>query len=388
MALCEYFLSLVYYDKQLLSWIVWLLVFCFIWSIGKKHGLKGAVKISLTAILIFLSFITGSLVLPLPAPRLNVPGNLTKIDFHSHTYYSYDAIDSPESDLKFHRAQGFDLFFATEQQNTESLAHFEKPDQLSEVFPGVQVRTKDGNALLVLGSKYFDGKEFRKKSNKEITSAPHSQGLLVICPHWWKWRIPPIENIYSAGADGFEVYNPGYMQLDETERKQIIDFCKEKNLLMTSATDWHGWGAFSSVWTVVQGKPEDVKADPIRFLKGKPKTIIATYKRNKAKTAVRYFFEPFYAVYYYFAGIDYYQYISWVVWLLVFLILSSFRTVLCGSISAAFFITAVFCLRTGLSIKENESILPLLVPALVILGIGWLAAAFFSVKQAKKTAQS
>ena len=371
-ALCEYFLSLVYYEKQLLSWIFWLLALSFIFGIRKKDGFAGAVRLGLFSMLIFLSLITVALISPLPRPELKVPDNFTKMDFHSHTYYSYDAVDSPGSNLRFHRGQGFDLFFITEQQNTESLKFFDKDSQLSGVFPGVQVRTTDGNALLVLGSRYFDGKKFRKKSNKEIISLAHSENLLVICPHWWKWRKPPLEKIYSAGVDGFEVYNPGYGQLSETERKRIIDFCSKNSLLMTSATDWHGWGSFSSVWTVVEGKPDEVRADPVKYLKSKPNTVVAAYKREESQSPVRYYLEPFYAAYYYFAGIDYYQCLSWLFWILVFMILSNFGRALRGVISAAFFVTAAYYIKIALSIKENETILPLLVPALIVLGIGWL----------------
>ena len=387
-ALCEYFVSLAYYDKQLISWVFWLLALCFIFGIRKKGGLRDAVSLILFSMLIFLSLVTVSLISPLPAPELKIPDSFTKIDFHSHTYYSYDAIDSPQANLRFHIKQGFDLFFATEQQNTESLSHFEKGEQLSRVFPGVQVRTTDGNALLVLGSKYFDGKKFRKKSNKEIVALAHSENLLVICPHWWKWRMPPLENIYRAGVDGFEVYNPGYMQLSETERKRTIDFCKEKKLLMISATDWHGWGAFSSVWTVFEGNPAEVKSDPVKFLKGKPKTMVVAYKRNEAAALSRYYLEPFYAIYYYFAGIDFYQCLSWLAWILVFLILSRFKRALCGLISAGFFVTSAFYIRIALSVKDNETILPLLVPVTIVLGIGWLITLFCVGKHAERTARS
>lgn len=382
-AFCEYLLSIVYYGPQLLSWVLWIFIFCLGYGIKERQKFAGIGALFLRYLLIFISFVTAVLIVPLPVPRLNAPSNFTKIDFHSHTYFSYDAIDSPKSNLRFHDRLGFDLFFATEQQNTNSLDHFDKKARLSKVFPGVQVRTKDGNALLVLGEKYFDGREFAKKRNHEIIALAHSKNLLVICPHWWKWRTPSIEEIYKAGVDGFEVYNPGYMQLAETERQSIISFCEGKNLLMTSATDWHGWGAFSDVWTVVEEKPDRVKAHPVQYLKTRPKTMVLVNSRNESQKKIRYYLEPFFAIYYYFSTLGVWECLSWLVWVLLLILLFSWKRIFFGIISAAFFAGAAYYLGIAFSIKDNETILPLVVPALFLIGLGWLIAAILPAR--KKT---
>ena len=375
-AFCQYVLSLISYSFQLLSWVFWLLVGCILTAAARKKLNFKKIAGNYTGILlVFLSLITAVLIMPLPAPRLNVPPGHTKIDFHSHTYYSYDAIDSPNSNLRFHNKLGFDMFFATEQQNTESLKYFPVAEQLNKVFPGVQVRTRDGNALLILGDKNFDGKEFRRRTNKEIIDLAHSKNLLVVCPHWWKWRKPSVEEIYEAGVDGFEVYNPGYKQITEDERNWLIAFCKEKNLLMTSATDWHGWGSISNAWTVVKGDAEEVKKRPIEYLKNRSETLIIAYKKAELQNNIRFIFEPFFALYYYFSGINIYQCLGWAFWAVIILLLAYLKRVVYSVISLGFFGGTVYYFLLSLTIKGNETIFPLVVPALFILGFGWLFAA-------------
>ncbi|MCX5781985.1 MAG: hypothetical protein NT145_04695 [Elusimicrobia bacterium] len=370
----EYIFSLYSYGFQLISWISWIFISVLIGCINRKNlKVADAIKYFLFSVLIFLSLITFTAIAPLPAPLLKTPPEYLKADFHAHTYYSFDTITSPHENLKFHQNNGYDFFFVTDHRGPRGFNSSAELQTSGKAFPGMQIRALEGNALLVLGDKNFDGKQFWGKTNKEIIELAHSKGLLVICPHWWKFRIPPIEQLYNDGVDGFEIYNFAYKNISEKERNKIIELCRQKNLLMVGVIDWHGWAWAGNVWTVIKKEDDKIKTNPAEYLKNNRKTSVVVYKKSETQNRIRYIFEPFFGIYYYFSGINLLQSLIWILWILFFLWASRFIREISIFLGAVFILSGIYYTVISFSVEGNKTIMPLLVPILAVLGLGWFA---------------
>ncbi|MDR0800321.1 MAG: hypothetical protein LBN01_02170 [Endomicrobium sp.] len=119
--------------------------------------------------------------------------------------------------------------------------------------------------------------------------------MLVIMPRWWKWHRQAFAELKDFGIDGFEIYNREYRNFNENERRAMIDFSKENNILMFGVTDWHRWGCMSDVWTVFQG---NVSENIQEQLAKKPQIQVILYGQEQSRSILRFIFEPFVAFYY------------------------------------------------------------------------------------------
>ena len=138
----------------------------------------------------------------------------------------------------------------------------------------------------------------------DIIRKVHENKMLVIMPHWQKWHRQAFVELKDFRIDGFEIYNCGYRNFNENERRAMIDFSKENNLLMFGVTDWHGLVCMSDVWTVFQG---NVSENITGVACKKPQMQVILYRQERSISILRFIFEPFAAFYYYIknAGLKY-----------------------------------------------------------------------------------
>jgi hypothetical protein len=228
--------------------------------------------------------------------------------------YSHDNLSTPSSSLRFHKTQGYDSFFITEHNHTKGFDKFPENVKYKEVFPGVQMQTKDKVSVLLLSGVQFDGDEYKDKTLKEIIEKAHQNDMLVLMPHWWKWHRQSLQELVDSGIDGFEIYNCGYRYLTKKELKEIIKISEENNLLMAGSTDWHGWGYMTDVWTVFDINPGANLKD---ILDKKPQTQVLLYRQEQSASVLRFVFEPFMAFYYYIKNADVISVLSLMVWIML-----------------------------------------------------------------------
>ena len=374
----EYLLSFTRYMLQLDSWMFWLLLFAFVMGLNKKDTLKQSLKRAFRFEVYFLSIIMFCLVLPFPAPVLKVPGDFLAVDFHSHTFYSHDGLVSPAESLYYHRRLGFDSFFVTEHGHVNSFDKFPADKKLKTVYPGMQVSTTERVSLLVLADRQFDAAPYLHKSAKDVIELAHKNGFAVVCPHWWKWRYFSWQQLYDFGIDGFEVYNAGYRKFSREERGRLVDFCREKGLLMTGSTDWHGWGYLSNVWTVLE-KTGDSGTFPFDALRKHAVTKVIVLERpGEVNNTLRYVLEPFFGLYYYFGSLNGKQAFYWLAWVALFI--TAKRTGLIKTLMP--FMSIVLCaVFAGLAVcsiviwipllPENQVLGKLLAPVFFGISAGW-----------------
>ncbi len=310
-------LERAFYKPAVISWAAWTAAVVFIYSIVTKKTV-GQFLIKLLYGLVFLAtFFVFVAFIPLPGPKLNKPEGYVAADIHSHTVNSHDNISLPCSNLKFHRLQGFDFFFITEHNHTKGFNKFPEETKGKEVFPGMQMQTKDGVSVLLLSSKQFDGEEYKNLRLPEIIEKAHKNNMLVIMPHWWKWHKHTFNELKGLGIDGFEIYNTGYRYFDEEEMHNLIDFSNENKLMMFGTTDWHGWGYMTDVWTVFKGS-KDVNLQ--LQLSKNPETKVILYREKQSAAPLRFVFEPFMAFYYYVKNAEIHSLFAFMAWFAVIFI--------------------------------------------------------------------
>lgn len=284
------------YVFALASWLVWLVLITILFCRYKKFSVKNTIIASCFSFFFFVSITCSVIILPVIGPKLIVPNGYKAVDCHSHTISSRDNISNMLSSISFHNGQGFTDFFVTEHDNTKGYHTIPGDIGTNHIFPGIQIRSKEGQSVLLLSNNYFKYEDFKGKSIKEMIDLSHSRGMMVVMPHWWKWHKPKLQQLVDWGIDGFEIYNCGYRYISQQTRQEIIDLCNANNLPMFGTTDWHGLGYMSNVWTLIK---EDGNKNVFELMRDKPKTTIVVHDVKGPQFIVRYIFEPFCFLYLY-----------------------------------------------------------------------------------------
>jgi hypothetical protein len=306
-----------FYTPALASWVVWIVFIAFTFCLIKRKNVKQIFCNILYSAASFATIIIFAVSLSFSGPKLQKPEKFIAIDIHSHTIVSHDNVGTMNESLEAHLKAGFDVFFNTEHNHTLGLLNFPKNDLCKIVYPGMQIATRTNGSsisVLLLSAKEFNGKDFENLYLPELIQKAHENKMLVIMPHWWKWRLNSLENLKNFGIDGFEIYNCGYRNISMKERASIIDFCKTNNLMMFGVTDWHGWGFMTDVWTVFEGS---INQNIVEQLDKKPDIRVLLHRRDQSHSWIRFVFEPFSAFYYYLKSTSIKYIVSFMIWGLV-----------------------------------------------------------------------
>ncbi|MBQ4178634.1 MAG: hypothetical protein II598_02695 [Elusimicrobia bacterium] len=284
------------YVFALASWLSWLVLFSILFCRYNNLKLKNTIIVSCFSFFFFVSLCCSVVMLPVIGPKITNIHGYKIVDVHSHTISSRDNISSMLSSMKFHKEHGFTDYFVTEHDNTKGYKTIPFESAKKHIFPGIQIRTKEGVSILLLSNIPFRYEDFKEKSIKDMIDLAHSKSMLVVMPHWWKWHRPDLQQLVDWGIDGFEIYNCGYRYISDQTRQELIDICNKNNLPMFGTTDWHGLGYMMNVWTIIQAKDNK---NVFELMKEKPKTKIIVHDVKGNQSALRYIFEPFYFIYIY-----------------------------------------------------------------------------------------
>lgn len=284
------------YIFAMASWLVWLVLGTILFCRYKNFKLKNTIILCCFSFFFFVSLCCAVIIVPVIGPKIvNIHGHKI-VDVHSHTISSRDNISSMLSSINFHKGHGFTDFFVTEHDNTNGYKTIPVDVGTDHIFPGIQIRTKEGVSILLLSDTYFKYEDFKDKSIKEMIDLAHSKGMMVVMPHWWKWHRPDLQQLVDWGIDGFEIYNCGYRYISDQTRQELIDICNKNNLPVFGTTDWHGLGYMTNVWTLIK---KDGDKTVFELMKEKPKTKIVVHDVKGNQSKLRYIFEPFYFMYLY-----------------------------------------------------------------------------------------
>ncbi|MBO7431943.1 MAG: hypothetical protein J6U02_03495 [Elusimicrobia bacterium] len=332
------------YVFALISWLSWLVLITVILCRYNGVKLKNTIISCCFSFFFFVSLCCMVVILPVIGPKITNINGYKIADIHSHTISSRDNISSMLSSINFHKEHGFSDFFVTEHDNTNGYKTIPNDIGTEHIFPGIQIRTKDGVSVLLLSKDYFEYEDFRDKSIKDLIDLCHLRDMLVVMPHWWKWHKPDLQQLVDWKIDGFEIYNCGYRYISDQTRQEIIDICNKNNLPMFGTTDWHGLGYMTNVWTLI--KEKDNK-NIFELIKDKSKTKVVVHDVKGNQSYLRYVFEPFYFMYLYVTTTQLKYVVSFYMFILV--LIGLFYNVpvmriirLCSLLLALFFSGSVF----------------------------------------------
>ena len=364
-----------FYRPVIISWTGWTVISVFIYCVIKKRTVGQTLCGIFYALMLLITLFLFAVLAPLPGPKLNKPDGYIAVDLHSHTVYSHDNLSKPRSNLRFHRLHGYDAFFVTEHNHTGGFERFPGEAKYKEVFPGVQMQTKDKVSVLLLSAKAFDGGQYKNLALKDIIRKAHADGMLVIMPHWWKWHRQSLEELVELGIDGFEIYNCGYRNLSKRDFQDIVKISKDNNLLMAGSTDWHGWGYMTDVWTVLKAAPGGNLKE---VLDKKPETRVLVYRRQQSSSPLRFILEPFYAFYLYMKNADMIAVFSLMIWTLLMNVifmggaLKIIKKYAPLAIMAVLALSAVFIFTVYIPARATNEIIPKTVlPVMIVCCALW-----------------
>lgn len=332
----QYFWRFTDFRFQTLSWLVWVILFYLLLNLRKKinifERLKGLFKVIISFTLICLFIV----LVPLPQYSLQ-PENPEEIliDLHSHTTYSHEGIATPEQNIRWHLAHGFDAWAITDHPRTIEGAKRAR-EIVRERYPQAVIITgqeikcykgRQGENFLLLGiDEVIDERKYDREISKITNLVRRKYRGTVVVPHWWKTKFHTLEELANSGVDGFEIYTARTLGPERTTREAIKNACRENNLIMLGSTNWHGWGNASHIWTSIR-----IADWPNLNNKEKEETILAALRDRKAnlfkvivydriepQNRVRYLFEPFVGTFYYFSSLNGFQFLSWIIWSIIF----------------------------------------------------------------------
>jgi hypothetical protein len=216
----------------------------------------------------FLLTYAGAILLPRPMARLATQDPTVMIvDFHSHTSASRDARRgfSVEDSRDWHRRAGYDVVVVSDHATVagaerglanNTAAGLDEP----MIVQSIEV-TWSGEHVSVLGAqRTYTGMLTENLRDIDpdalrLVSVVASREPVVIWHHPRELnRLPPATGPSTAGIRAIEIANgaPDNMDDMKPKRAQILALAQRHDLMLTTASDNHGWGYTAPAWTLMR----------------------------------------------------------------------------------------------------------------------------------------
>jgi predicted metal-dependent phosphoesterase TrpH len=162
--------------------------------------------------------------------------NSMKIDFHTHTEYSWDCLVKPDELVNAARRRGLDRVVVTDHNTIQgALLAYEIDPQL--VIVGEEVQTIHGEFLACFVREEVP----RGLSPQETIDRLRSQGAFISISHPfdpWRsgWSLEELKEI-APQVDGIEVFNGRCFRKSYNEK--ALGFAQEMGLPGTTGSDSH-----------------------------------------------------------------------------------------------------------------------------------------------------
>lgn len=255
---------------------------------------------------------------------------------HAHTEYSHDGLISQEKMWAWHKRNGFDAFFITEHANHKKTLGF-AAKQRNKQFPiaplimtGQEHSGSNHMSLLGLNGAF----ETKDKEDSLIVDLTKRYGGAVIVNHWFDGKGNDKEFYKDLGADGFEIENVGKeLYYDRALFKELKKFCEDNGLLMLGGLDFHGYGRACGIWNAFQipnwhqMDPDEKEKSILGIIRDRDQTRVRVlmYRDRPFYTGDNLWFQPFITLINYFRTLNFWQVLSWALWLVLFQLLRNYQ---------------------------------------------------------------
>lgn len=214
---------------------------------------------TLVGVLVPFAVAAAAVLLPRPVPSLatidQTESGLTVVDFHSHTERSHDGRKdwTLERLGEWHAEQGFQAAYVTDHNTPFVGSNDDGPIPL---LPGVEWSVYQQHVVVLGTVTQIDLAPYSHDTPGMVGlfAAMHSQGALAIAslPEYQEHHWDDLGQFVAAGVDGFEIVNcaPKALAFSTAERQAVIKLARSHDLMVTGASDNHGWGKVTCVWNM------------------------------------------------------------------------------------------------------------------------------------------
>ncbi|MBC8769702.1 PHP domain-containing protein [Arenibacter sp. BSSL-BM3] len=347
LGLLLYFNRSIYPLQELPITLLWIMVFYISLSLIKVFKVPaGALRrqkvlrfLGNLPLLIGIYFSVFVVILFLPLPNNTIVNNTSDeilVTTHAHTEFSHDGLISQDKMWEWHKRNGFDAFFITDHANHKKTLDFSSRQKDGQfpldplIMVGQEHSGSNHMSLLGLNCKF----ETKGKSDSLIVDLVHNYGGAVIINHWFDGKGNDKEFYKDLGADGFEIENVGKeLYYDRTKFKDLKKFCEENKLLMIGGLDFHGYGRACGIWNAFQipnwhqMNPDEKEKSILEIIRNRDQSRVKVlmYQDRPFYSEDNLLFQPFITLVNYFRTLNFYQVLSWAIWLVLFQLLWNFR---------------------------------------------------------------
>jgi hypothetical protein len=219
-----------------------------------------------------------AVLLPRPVPRLVTSEDaVTVLDFHSHTAASHDGRRgwTLQQQADWHVVQGFEGAYITDH----NLPFDGSSDAAIPLLPGAEWSVYRQHIVSLGTTLPFDLAPYSRDTPGMVGLFPalHAQGAIAIAslPEYWRNHWDDLDEFVAAGVDGFEIVNcaPKALEFPSADRRAVVALAGHHDLLVTGASDNHGWGRVTCVWNLARAsahgfRDNQVLARPIALAQG------------------------------------------------------------------------------------------------------------------------
>lgn len=258
----------------------WVILFVLWGAVAGRTRRGRLIRIGLAPVVV-LAFAGAAVTLPRPVPALeSADSDATIIDFHSHTQASHDGRHGwTDDDLaRWHADQGFEAAYVTDH----NVIYPGRENGVIALLPGVEWSVYRQHIVALGRAQPIDSTSHALFSKDtpgmlKLFDYLHQQGALAIAsiPEYWENHREDLEQFVTAGVDGFEIVNcaPKALRFSSADRAGVLLLAKGHDLLVTGASDNHGWGKVTCVWNLSQVgakgfRANEVIARPIALAQG------------------------------------------------------------------------------------------------------------------------
>jgi len=167
-----------------------------------------------------------------------------KIDFHVHTYHSYDSLMKPEKILETAKKKGLDAIVICDHNTIEGALEAKKlnKDKNFTVIVGAEIKTDAGDITGI-----FLSHEIISREINEVIREIREQNGKIILNHPFKGH--DLEKIDISAVDFIEGYNS---RLTEEENKKAVELAIKYNKQVVAGSDAHFYKEIGNAYTVLE----------------------------------------------------------------------------------------------------------------------------------------
>jgi len=194
-----------------------------------------------------------------------------KIDLHTHTHYSDDAVNSPEQLVRVAKQKGLDCLAVTDHNTTRAWAQVKKAGTKHglEIIQGEEVKVFHNGSRIGEVIGLFLNDEIAAGEFTEVRDKIKSQGGTLVVVHPFDvFRIPfSMLEQYKKDFDAVEVFNA--RAIINRINNQAMKFARRNRLAVVAGSDAHCSLEIGNAYTVADIRSAEELAAAIRKRKTK-----------------------------------------------------------------------------------------------------------------------